>query len=382
MKRSERLLDAIGQIDDGLVEAAAKAGKAVGVPAKTTGRRKGKKGRRKNSGRPRILLWQGALAACAGLAVCVGLIGLLNRNGLLLWPGSDDTAKSEMTARDSAALAGEADSPIPAQQEDSGAPAALAEEAAQDAETVQAKESGEQVVSIQQEPDTKVIFGDPGQKDAIAKTADDSGSAQKEAYKAALNSILLEHRLPGGEDWGDEEGSQFAVFDVDGDGRDELIVAYQGVIMAGMHTDVYGYDETSGTLREELTEFPSLTFYDNGRIEAGASHNHGRGPTVEDFWPYTLYEYDSAADQYREVCSVDVWDKAYRETDNEGGAFPDEQDLDGDGILYYTWGGSTEAETFFDREAYFRWRDSLLGGAGQMEIPFLDLTVENIENGF
>lgn len=358
MKRSERLLDAIGQIDDGLVEAAAKAGKAVGVPAKTTGRRKGKKGRRKNPGRPRILLWQGALAACAGLAVCVGLIGLLNRNGLLLWPGSDDTAKSEMAAQDSAALA---------------------EEAAGGADDAAAQERKEAVP--EQEPDTKVIFADPAQKDAIAKTEDDGGSAQKEAYKAALNSILLEHRLPGGEDWGDEEGSQFAVFDVDGDGRDELIVAYQGVIMAGMHTDVYGYDETSGTLREELTEFPSLTFYDNGRIEAGASHNHGRGPTVEGFWPYTLYEYDSAANQYREVCSVDVWDKAYRETDNEGGAFPDEQDLDGDGILYYTWGGSMEAETFFDREAYFRWRDSLLGGAGQMEIPFLDLTAENIGNG-
>lgn len=68
MKKSEKLLEAIGQIDDKLVAEAAKG-------EITPGRRRKKKAV--------LLRWQGALAACALLAVCIGVFGMLDRMGVL-----------------------------------------------------------------------------------------------------------------------------------------------------------------------------------------------------------------------------------------------------------------------------------------------------------
>lgn len=128
MKRSEKLLDAIGQIDDRLVEDAIRAGQdltekerssdaALVLPAgkvsadengkvrieesaKADRRKSGKtrKNRRKMKGAA-IYRWQGALAACAVVAVCAGIFGLLNRNGLLLSPydsGSTASGSAEI----------------------------------------------------------------------------------------------------------------------------------------------------------------------------------------------------------------------------------------------------------------------------------------------
>lgn len=98
MKRSEKLLDAIGQIDDKLVADAAKAGQASG-------------GRKKN--KAKIYRWQSALAACAALVICVGVISLLNRNGLLLGPaGTDSSGKEEMAMDAQDAVSGSADSSV------------------------------------------------------------------------------------------------------------------------------------------------------------------------------------------------------------------------------------------------------------------------------
>lgn len=94
MKKSEKLLDAIGQIDDRLVEEAAKAGKNVEVSAGS---------KRKAVNRAGMYRWQGALAACAVLAVCVGVFGLLNRGGLIFGPLKSGSAVTEEAAMDSAA---------------------------------------------------------------------------------------------------------------------------------------------------------------------------------------------------------------------------------------------------------------------------------------
>lgn len=83
MKKSEKLLDAIGQIDDRIVEEAAESGVK-------------KKGKRKNK---RMRRWQGALAACAVLAICVGIVGVLNRSGLLWGYGTKEAAPEEMAGQ-------------------------------------------------------------------------------------------------------------------------------------------------------------------------------------------------------------------------------------------------------------------------------------------
>ena len=73
-------------------------------------------------------------------------------------------------------------------------------------------------------------------------------------------------------------------------------------------SEVYDYDEASGELYEELSQFPMLTFfYDNATIGAGISHNQGY---AGEFWPYTFYTYDAANDSYRAEycrCSINLY---------------------------------------------------------------------------
>lgn len=144
---SEKLLDAIGQIDDELIEAAAKVREETGGTDWATD---GKKRHRAKAGgfltgRKAVLRWQGALAACAALAVCIGLIGLLNRSSALSGPyfggkGSKDesavgvdTGGMDMAPRaQEAALADEAGAgavPAAIAEEAGEVPAALSEEA-------------------------------------------------------------------------------------------------------------------------------------------------------------------------------------------------------------------------------------------------------------
>lgn len=143
---SEKLLDAIGQIDDKLIEAAAKVREETGGTDWATA---GKKRHRTKAGgfltgRKAVLRWQGALAACAALAVCIGLIGLLNRSSALPGPyfggkGSKDesavgvdTGGMDMAPRaQETALADEAGAgavPAAISEEAGEMPAALSEE--------------------------------------------------------------------------------------------------------------------------------------------------------------------------------------------------------------------------------------------------------------
>ncbi len=143
---SEKLLDAIGQIDDELIEAAAKVREETGgVDWATAGKKRHRaKAGGFLTGRKAVLRWQGALAACAALAVCIGLIGLLNRSSALSGPyfggkGSKDesavgvdTGGMDMAPRaQEAALADEAGAgavPAAIAEEAGEVPAALSEE--------------------------------------------------------------------------------------------------------------------------------------------------------------------------------------------------------------------------------------------------------------
>lgn len=107
MNRSEKLLEAIGQIDDRLILDAQKAGAAgkphgVGTAADSRRGTSRKKPARKKSW---IYRYRGALAACAVLAICVGIYGLLSAEGLLLSPfdkSTDSAQQSQVTTENAA----------------------------------------------------------------------------------------------------------------------------------------------------------------------------------------------------------------------------------------------------------------------------------------
>ena len=203
------------------------------------------------------------------------------------------------------------------------------------------------------------------------------------AYAAALKRLLDTNILPDGS--GDSDhyiGSipereamaenQFSVYDVDGDGREELILLYTNTFtVAAERGQVYDWDEEAGELRKQLDVFPLLTFYNNGAITVGLSHNQGKGG---DFWPFTLYRYDGESDGYLKVGGVDAWDEAL---EIEG--YPTEIDKSGTGFVYYiTTDGNWTWEDPVDVTEYEAWLSPYLGEAEELAVPYAALTAENI----
>lgn len=211
--------------------------------------------------------------------------------------------------------------------------------------------------------------------------------AMYEAYAKVLEDVYFDQKFPGGTEAGlqpenaDISGNQFAVWDIDLDGKDELIISYTTTYMAGMMQAVYAYDSGTKEVREELMGFPLMTFYDNGIVEEQFSHNHGMagdGGADGNFWPYSLRRYDPGADAYVPVASVDAWSKRFKEKDQDGNPFPEEADKDGDGVVYYIMEGDYYLVNPKDGEEYNQWRDSYLKGAMQLQVPYVNLTTDNI----
>lgn len=205
----------------------------------------------------------------------------------------------------------------------------------------------------------------------------DANSARREAFAALLRTAHDDLTLPDGSALGgnsaeEVEGNLFTVFDVDGDGQEELILIWSNTITAGMTELVYGYDDASGDVLEELREFPGVIFYNNGAAEAPWSHNQG---LAGDFWPYNLYQYSAATGKYESAGSADAWDSSL-----DSDRFPKDADADGSGMVYYllppNWDGQYNAPV--DDADYVQWRDSLLKGADFLDLSFVPLTAENI----
>ena len=210
-------------------------------------------------------------------------------------------------------------------------------------------------------------------------------SSARAAYGAALKTLLDNNILPDGTDYSSGyigsiseresmASNQFSVYDVDGDGREELILLYTTTMVAGERGLVFDWDEATGELRKQLDEFPLLTFYESGTVQAGWSHNQGKGGA---FWPYNLYVYDAEADSYRQVGSVDAWDRTVGSE-----AYPDEVDESGSGFVYYIY---EDLETEWDKidpvdEAEYReWLSPYVGDGAELPIPFVELTAEQIQ---
>lgn len=261
-----------------------------------------------------------------------------------------------------------------------GSELVLEKKMSEDAGSALAEVTISSVLGFLQVPDHSV--GASGSTDSAS-----GDNARMAAYVEALNGIYVNHVFPDGnpcdDAWGfdDIDQNKFAVFDVDFDGDEELLILYTNATMAGMIELVYDYDEESGSLRSQLSEFPYVTFYDNGIIWAGMSHNHGMAPSLEDFWPHTLYEYNPRLDCYVMIARVDAWQLEYAKEDYAGNPFPADVDADGDGVVYYLWTSDTgEAEMFFDDADYGKWCDAKYGDAKEIKIPYVSMTRENIDS--
>ena len=206
-----------------------------------------------------------------------------------------------------------------------------------------------------------------------------------EAYRSALEAIYNDHLYPNGDPVDVPaaalmENNQFAIFDVDGDGQDELIYENGDATTAGMMTTVFGSMPSADGVKlfTELSGFPGMAFYDNGAVIIYASHNQGLAGTL-DFWPHAIYQYDPGQDGYLFMGYADAWSGETFPENFEGTPFPDDLDMDGDKVVYsLTFFGDVRTETWIDGPEYLKWRDSYLEGASRLELPWQSMTTENI----
>ena len=196
------------------------------------------------------------------------------------------------------------------------------------------------------------------------------GERRMAYFRAVMERFYGDGLFPDGTpgDFSDEPQSQnrFAVHDVDGDGREELIVSIITAPQPARTALVYDYTDKKGLVLE-LKATSQLSFYD-GIIQAGWPVDLTSGAGV--LWPYTLYAYDREEDIYAEAGSAQARTEAL-----EGVKFPKEADADGDGVVYCL---NMDYEHPVDGAAYAAWRDRLIQGY-EMQISYFSWAEEQIQ---
>lgn len=205
---------------------------------------------------------------------------------------------------------------------------------------------------------------------------------ENEVYQALLMELVETGVFPatqGVQCDGMPYENTYAILDVDNDGKNELLINYgNGNSMAGMVLYIYDYDRASKEVYVEHSGFPDMTFYENGYIKEGASHNHGRS-NLDDFWPYSLYQYDAEMDKYEVLANIDAWQCKMYEGAEPDPEFPLEKDLDGDGIVYYDLSEDYYNPTMImDKEEYEKWCEQHFTGTqkGLEEITWQPIIIE------
>lgn len=152
-----------------------------------------------------------------------------------------------------------------------------------------------------------------------------------QAYYDALDTIYDTRECPDGyvfENFSQEAliNNDYAIYDVDTDGVDELVVRCNVGSLAGQCARVYEYYPSVDSWACELDCQPDVHFFDNGMVMANSIRNQSRGLMC----PYYIYHYNAAEDYYPGGYYIWSWDLI----DGEEG-YPYEIDYLNAGSVYY-----------------------------------------------
>ena len=133
--------------------------------------------------------------------------------------------------------------------------------------------------------------------------AEYNADAEK-AFRQVVQNYVVLGELPGFDqdipysEYADGEWTDmYAILDIDGDGKNELLLRIAQTIMASMQENIYAYDQETGEVVQELWAFPICTYLCGGTaIQSGWSH--GTGAEGPDFWPFNVFQYNAETDEY------------------------------------------------------------------------------------
>ena len=157
---------------------------------------------------------------------------------------------------------------------------------------------------------------------------------------------------------------RIAVADADGDGTNELLILIDGVCMADLDEYVYRYSEEKNAFELEFEYSAGCNYYQNGVIQTKPLYSGFI--YQDDFWPYSVFQYDENKNEFVLTASVEEIPKAPENPDN----FPEEYDKDGDGKVYIISQG--ESVAYMDEKEYLAWEKQVFW-MPEMKIDWCEL---------
>ena len=187
-------------------------------------------------------------------------------------------------------------------------------------------------------------------------------------YRALLTTLLTDNVLPDGKEveLGKPEETTFAVTDMDGDGKPELLLRLHSADTC--QELLYGTD-ADGFLKAELKANAEVSWFSGGV----ATEADEAGDYTGAFVPYTLWEYEADVDGYRCAAYVNALSRAALAAEDNEDEYPEEADTSSSGTVYYI--GSDLPS---DVTEYTAWHDTWAEGAEALTPECLPLTEENI----
>ena len=155
-----------------------------------------------------------------------------------------------------------------------------------------------------------------------------------------------------------------AVADVDDDGTAELLFFIEGTCVRDSAEYVYRYSEEKNAFELEFEYSAGCNYYQNGVIRAKPLYSGFI--YQDDFWPYSVFQYDENKNEFVLTASVEEIPKAPENPDN----FPEEYDKDGDGKVYIISQG--ESVAYMDEKEYLAWEKQVFW-MPEMKIDWCEL---------
>lgn len=209
----------------------------------------------------------------------------------------------------------------------------------------------------------------------------ESNVYEKQTYHDVLYNMYYNCEFP---DWDyknyDKDVSiDFAVYDIDSDSRDELLVTFD-------NRSIYVYDHNSdGNLVKQLSGYIKSDFYENGAVRVYSYHNQTHSFKVS---PFVMYKYNKETDSYDECGNVsgidkDIVDRVNQQIEEAGGTeffeYPVEYDTSNSGMVYYIRRSDDETEIPLDLTEYNEYYEQFTENTDIIDIPFMKLTEKNIK---